>query len=290
MGVEDVNVDELLEGIESPAAERPMTGGVAPDQPPAEAAAPDPNAWRKDFAWEFDWNGQKVSPDSAEKAKTWLSLGHNYNQRAAELNRERAAWQKEREELTTKYKGFDRYAEFDQYARQNPQWWQHVEQQWNQRGQQGVDPSLQPLLDRLQKAETFIEQQQRLKAEQTQREQDQALDAEISEIRKQYPNIDLSSVDETGKPLEYRILAHANEHGINSFRAAFRDYLHDRLVEESKAQGLAQQAKDKELAAKKGLLGTTQAPTKGLKPASNVRGKSYGDLASEALQEFGIQS
>lgn len=268
------------------------TAAASTETPTATPTAP--SDWRQGFQWEIDYNGQKISPDSADKAKTWLSLGHNYSQRAAELNRERATWQKEREELATKYKSYDRFANLDEYARQNPEWWKHVEQSWEQRGSFNVDPNLKPVLEpvlnRLQQTESFLQQLQQERAQAQLKEEDQALESEIGEIRKQHPNIDLSAADETGRSLEYRILAHANQTGIKSFRAAFRDYLHDKLVEDSVAQRLTQQAKEKEQKAKAGILGTTPAPTKTVNRAQNLRGQSYDALAQEALRELGLNN
>lgn len=279
-----------MESIEAPQPERPMSGGEP--APGADAPAPQPQDWRQSFSWELDVNGQKVTPDSAEKAKTWLQLGHNYSQRAAELNKREAEWQQKLRQAEEHAKRFSLYQEVDDHARQNPQWWEHVQNSFQQRGQPQVDPSLapilNPLLERLQGMEGFVQTLQQQKQVEEQQRQDQALEAEIGEIRKQYPNIDLNAVDETGRSLEFRILKHATENGIQSFRAAYRDYLHDKLVEESKAQALAQHSQSQREAAKAGVLGKTQAPTKGLRAVESVRGKSYDALAGEALRELGI--
>jgi len=278
-----------MEGIEQPAA--PRAEGGAEAAPGAETAPAQTAAdWRQSFDWKFAANGQEVTPDTADKAKTWLSLGYNASQTLAEVKRERAQWAKEREELQSKYKGYDRFAELDQYARQNPDWWKHVQGQWEQRSAYGQDPNLAPILQRLQQTEGVLQEWQQREAERKQAEQDQALEAEIESIRKQYPKIDLGSVDESGRSLEWRVLKHANDNGIQTFRAAFRDYLHDRLVQEAQAQGREAIAKDTQAKVKQGVLGTTQVPTKGLSQAQNVRGKSYDQLTQEALAEFGITS
>lgn len=290
---EEIDVDGLMADIEAPTPDRAMTGGdTAPTAAPAATAAP--TDWRQGFDWSFDHNGQKVAVDSAEKAKTWLSLGHNYSQRAAELNRTQAQYAQRERELADKYKGYDRFSELDDYARKNPDWWNHVQKGWQERQTHGIDPSLapvlQPVLQRLQQTESFLENLQQQQFQEKQAKEDQALEAEIGEIRKANPNIDLAAKDETGRSLEDRVIRHANEQGIRSFRAAFRDYLHDRLVEEAKISGRAAIARDTQAKAKAGVLGQTPAPVKGLQPAQNVRGKSYGQLAKEGLAEFGITS
>lgn len=284
---EEINTDELLEQIEAPAPERAMGGG----EPPAAAAPADPADWRQGFDWSFDAKGQKVAVDSADKARTWLSQGYAFSQNQAALNAERAQIQRQRQESEAKYKGFDRYAEVDDYARKNPQWWDHVNSQFQSRGQPQLDPNLapiiNPLLERLQGMEGFVQTLQQREQQQEIQRQDQELESEIESIRKKHPTIDLNALDETGKSLESRVLRHGTENGIHSFRAAFRDYFHDKLMEETKAQTLTQQNVGQKQAVKAGILGTTPAPTKGLKPASSRR-SSYDDLAAEALKELGI--
>lgn len=262
-----------------------MTGGEAPE--PTPEAQPDPNAWRSSFDWTLDVNGQKVAVDSADKAKTWLQQGHNYSQRVADLNAKERDWQQKLRDAEDRVKGYGRFDEVDRYAKQNPDWWKFVEQQYESRGQQQLDPTLAPLLQRLQSLEGFVQQTQTAEQERIQKDQDQALNAEIQSIRSTHPNIDFGSVDETGKTLEWRVLHHANENGINSFRAAFRDYLHDKLVEEAKAQGRVAIAQGQQEAAKKGIIGKTPTPTKAQAPVS-VKGKSYDQVTQDALKAFGI--
>lgn len=284
---EEINVDELLSSIETPTPERAMTGGS--EEPKAEeapAAAPEPQAW-DGKPWEFDWNGKKIAPDSQEKARTWMAQGYNYSQRMGELNKTHAQRMAEAEarakaaaELEER---FSPYSKVDEYAQKNPQWWQHVLKQYEAAQQNGqpVDPALaaviKPLEEKLGKYDAYFQQMEQAKAaeaqakaaEEQQRE-DTALVGEIESIRKQYPNIDLSAADPaTGETLELRVLKHAQAIGTGSFKAAFRDYLHDTLVEQAKANGREAIAKEAQANAKKGILGKTPAPVKsGAKPVN----------------------
>lgn len=281
---EEIDADKLLEEIESPT---PPTDEAA--APPEQAAAP---AWNGD-EWGFEWNGKKIVPDSRDKVMQWQSLGYNYSQRMGELNKTHAQKMAEIEERAKQYQGYDRYKSVDEYARTNPQWWEHVEKSYQARDvPQNLDPSLapvlNPLLERLNQTESVLGQWQQEKQQQEYERQDQALDTEIDEIRKTFPNIDLNSVDPaSGETLELRVLKHAGQLGTSSFRAAFRDYFHDKLIELSKASALESAAKEKEANAKKGILGNSRAPVKGITPAQNIRGKSYDQLAQEALAEMG---
>jgi hypothetical protein len=291
------DIDQILSEIEQPSEGIPMTGDeAAPAQEPAAgapSAEPAPSPWDPK-PWEFDWNGKKVAPDSQEKARTWMSQGYNYSQRMAEINRQR----KEIEDLSGRYRGYDRYSEVDQYAKQNPQWWDFVEKQWAQRGQQqpqgqNIDPAMQSVLAPLQQELAQLKEwrDQQLQERQKQEEQrfDEVLSKDIASIREQNPNIDFDAVDQSGKTLELRILEHANQIGTASFRAAFRDYLHDQILESAKAQKLAAEAKAPQVAKERGILGVSPTPKKApsSRPAQ-VKGRSWDDLAKVAMEDLGI--
>lgn len=302
---QEINVDQLLADIEAPAGERPMTAEApTPGEAPAEAApaAAEGPTWNG-TEWEFEVNGKKVAPDSRDKAKIWMSQGYNYSQRMGELNKTHAerlaAIQAQELSLKEKYSGYDRYTAIDEYARQNPEWWAHVEKNYQTRDTFNVDEKLQPILnpivERLNKTESMLtqwqqEQQQKQQEAQLQR-QEAELDAEINEIREKFPKIDLTSADPaTGESLELQIYKHASKIGTHSFKVAFKDYCHDKLIDLAKADALENAAKDKQKQAKNGVLGQTTAPVKGLKPTVNTKA-AWNDPqfdAQQILKEMGI--
>jgi hypothetical protein len=298
---QEINVDQLLADIEAPAAERPMSAG---ETPPAEGQAPAPEGptWNGS-EWEFEVSGKKVVPESRDKLKIWASQGYNYSQRMGELNRTHAerlaAIQAQELSLKEKYSGYDRYQTIDDYARENPQWWEHVQKNYQTRDTFAVDEKLQPILnpivERLSKTESMLtewQQQQQAKQESEKLARDnEALDAEIKAIRDEYPNIDLSAADpETGETLELQIYKHATKIGTSSFAVAFRDYLHPKLIDMARASALENAAKDKQKQVKNGVLGQTSAPVKGLKPTVNTKA-AWNDPQFDAqniLQEMGM--
>jgi hypothetical protein len=284
------NVDQVLADI---AAGKEI-GASATEQAPEATEQP----W-SGKEWEFDWNGKKIVPDSPDKIKTWMSQGYNYSQRMGELNKTHAQRMAEAEakdraarEIEQKY---GRYAEVDQYAQENQDWWAHVQRSFQTREAQGVDPTIAnvvaPLQEKLGALEQIIQSQQEAQAQaqleaEYQRE-DQALDAEIDAIRKSHPNIDLSARDESGETLERRILAHCQEIQTKSFRAGFRDYLHDQLVVQSQANAKLQAVRGTQAAARAGVLGKSPAPTKELKPVDPRASWSDPSLSVQAaLEEF----
>lgn len=284
-----IDVDALLNEVEAPATERPMSEEAPTTEAAPEAATSD---WKGDD-FGFDWNGKRIVPDSREKLLQWQSLGYNYSQRVGELNKTHAQRMAELDEKAKQYQGYDRYSEIDSYAKQNPDWWQHVQSAYQGRDTQQINPELQPvlnpLLERLQATESVLSQWQQEKQRQEMEAQDKALDADIQSTREAYPTIDLSAVDPaTGETLELRVLKHARELGTQSFKTAFRDYFHDKLIDMAKSQALETAAKEKQDLAKRGILGKSPTPTKGINPATNFRQKSYDQLTQEALAELGL--
>lgn len=285
MAPDDHDVDALLANLDN-------EGGDAPPTPETPAAPPVEDKWAAPDWAQFEWNGKKVAPDSADKAKTWLSQGYNYSQRMEEHKKA----QKALEQTAAKYKGYDRYDEINKYASTNPGWMEFVNQQWQAKTQAPpsaalppeLEPVLNPLLERVSKFDAFLAEQEEIKVAEQTKKHDEALESEIESIRKKYPNIDLTSADVTGVPLERRVLQHANATGIPSFRAAFHDYMSDRLGELASANGREAVVKTQQQAAKTGLLGKTPAPVKGVQAAQNVKAMSYEQLKQEALAELGI--
>ncbi len=273
-----------------------ILASVAPEDAPAgEAAAPSAAPTWDRAAWEFEANGKKFSPETREQAMTWMSQGRNYSQRAFEHNNAVKAWERQKSEAEAKYKGYDKYSEIDNYARSNPDWWSHVTQSWQTRGQpsaQGqpqqpdLSSVLNPIQSELQEIRSWRQQQLDTERQRDVERADQALSTEIEEIRGQHANIPFDTPDESGKTLEQRVIDHAIKINTSSFRAAFRDYYHDKLVESAKAQNLSAQAKAPAIAAKKGILGVSSVPTKGDDKPVNTKGRTYDELNRLAQQEF----
>lgn len=302
MTVERDEVDELLESIERPEEGIPMTGPDAVSGEPAHQT-PAADQWNAQ-EWEFDWNGKKVAPDSREKARTWMSQGHNYSQRMAELNMQRQSWDKDKASLEAKYKGYDRYSSIDEYAKKNPEWWAHVEKAYETRGQapsQAVqqDPALQaalqPLMQELNQLRDFVSEakadKERLRQEQEQAELkrfDEALSADIKSIREAHPNIDFDAVDQSGLTLEKRILDHAAEIGTAKVSAAFWDYCHPQILESAKATSLSAKAKEEQTNKQAGILSKSPTPRRIADGPVDHRGKSYDDITRMVAEEYGI--
>lgn len=283
----DFDVDSLMDQVDSREGyEIPMTAEPAPV---ANKAAPQVEEKPTPTEFEFEARGKQIKTAISDpRVKQWLQQGYDYAQRIEEFNRQQ-------EQFSTVQKEYDeKYKPIDEYVRQNPQFWEHVVQSWNQKEQlsnhdQIPEPmvrELQSLKSEFSKVNQFVEQQQQ-KEMQAQREKEELqLTNEIESIRKLYPDLDLSLVDESGKSLEYRVLEYATQHNIPSFKTAFNDFNHDRLMKLAEERGKQAVQKEIQKKTKLGLLGTTPTPKAGLSESTDYRSKSYSALADEALSEL----
>lgn len=239
--------------------------------------------------WAFKVAGKDVIPKSRDEVRNWAQLGYGANHRISELNKQLGEWKTKEKQLNELH---GKYNEIDDYVRKNPQFWQHVMNSWQNRAQAISDPN-NPLAqtvgqlanqvqDLVQYKQTIEQQQQTYRMKQ---EDDQYLNT-FEDLRKSYPQIDLVTPDENGKTKEYHMLEYALQNGIKNLKTAFRDYFHDDLVKIAAEQAKVKVAKDRQKDTKLGILGRSTTPTKGI--SSDHKGKSYNDLANEALAELGL--
>jgi hypothetical protein len=262
--VTNESVDQIYNDVMSPASsDIPMSQ----DAPKSE--------------FTFTANGKEINANKDEVLK-WASQGHDYSQKMQEFKTQR-------EEFDTTSA---RYKEIDEYATANPDWFEHVEQAYKNRDNTQGDSSDEeksPELQRIEAVEQFINETKAAKQFEARQEEDKLLDMEVKSIREQYPNLDWNSKDEkTGHTLEMKVMNHAQTIGTNSFRAAFRDHMHDNLINGAKETGKELVSQDLAKKTKLGLLGQSPTPTQGITKAVNHKNKSYDDLTNEALDELGI--
>jgi hypothetical protein len=117
-----------------------------------------------------------------------------------------------------------------------------------------------------------------------------ALDAEVQDIRKQYPDQPWDVLDENGQSLEMRVYDHAIKNGIQSFKTAFRDLMHDNLVKYHADKAREAAVKELQAQRKQGLIGVSTAPQVQNPMAAPKKFTSYDDAANAALAELGIQA
>lgn len=232
-------------------------------------------------------DGKQVKAN-LDKIKQWASMGHGAPTKIGQLNNRI----KELESVETKFK---QYSEIDNYAKTNPDWWKHIETSWQTRSQANPNsvPDADPLLNEIKTLKEELSSIKSFKDEITHervankiKSEDDALNTEINSIENNYPDIDFITPDETGKSLQTKILEHAQSNGITSYRAAFRDLFHDNLVKMAQEKGKEALLKDRQTKTRLGVISESSNKTKGLKPVTNLKSKSYDMLLQEGLQEL----
>lgn len=283
--------DEIQQILNEVQAEQPAPAQqAAPTAQPAQQAAPveQPQQTKR---WGINWNGRDIYTDKFDTFKQWAQQGYDYSQKMEAFNKERTTWEE-------KVKAAEPWQKYDEYAKANPGWWEHIQQQWEQRDQyamQGQNPDVQNVVQRLvaeklAPVENFIKQWDDFQQNERANKADEQLRGEVDHIAKQYPGIPLNTVDASGKTLEMKVLDYASEHGIPSFKAAFFELMHDKVVEMERVKAREEALKSVQQTRKAGIMGESPTPQTAANGAAHNynRGSSYNDLAKQALQELGI--
>jgi hypothetical protein len=241
--------------------------------------------------FEYQASGKTVKEDLETILKR-ASQGYNYAQLVNEHKGMVDSFSKERDQHLAQLGVWKQY---DEYANQNPQWAEFVKSQWESRQsygqpqsefghqqQQGSDihPEVRAFMDEYRSNQRVAQEQA----------EDAALHEQIQSVQKDFPDFDLSYSDpSTGQSLELQIIEHAKAHGINSFKAAFKDYMFDKIIE--KRITSAKEATAKELAnrTKQGFISKSDTS---LNDIGSKGFKSSGSLHDDLIQgamELGIQ-
>lgn len=261
-------------------------------KPNEDAIYQDPTATKTESAPPDDYEltvGGKQIKATRDQVLKWASMGYNAPNEIGKLNKEVSSW-KQREAELNQLK--ERYGQVDEYVKQNPRFWDHVMQTYQQKEQLFSDPTdpmattlrdLQAQVQDLVQYKSQIEQQQ---AQARMAQEDQELEGEFNKLKETYPAIDFVTPDESGKTLEYKVLEYAAQNGIKKLTTAFRDFYYPELEKMIKSSAKEEAVKEKMKNTKMGILGITPQPTK--KVATDHRGKSYDQLAQEIISEFGL--
>lgn len=256
----------------------------------AAPAAPTNNTIQE---YEYTARGQKIK-EPIDMILKRASQGYDYAQNVADLR-------KQREELEGTYSP---YKQIYEAAQNNPEWWQQITKAYSEQGYNQQDdnqPQHDPndpqaallgnvekmINEKLSKVENFMNETLAEKNLRLRQEEDDRLNKEIEDVRKQYAQQDFTTPDETGKTLEYKVLEYASKNGIKSFKTAFRDFYFDQLMAKTETAGKEKALAEMQKRTKLGLLGESPTPRKQISE-SDHRGKSYSDLASEAIAELGL--
>lgn len=237
-----------------------------------------------DALYEYKASGQTVK-EPLKQILQRASMGYHYAQQMAEFNKTKSEFEAKQKEFSPK---MQMYEQVDQWATENPDLWQNILQNYQQRNQpQDLDPmvkeALSPLQTQLQQLTDFMQDFQANQQVQKQQAEDDALGKEIDQVKDQYKDLDWASADETGKTLEMKVLEYADQNSIPSFRAAFSDFYLPKLLSRERERGKQEAAKRVQKNSKLGIIGISPTPKNSQKVDHSQL--NYNQLAEMALAE-----
>jgi hypothetical protein len=260
--------EELLQQVEG----QQQSASIQDAAPPA---APDPS--KQEYAITV---GGKEVKGTIDQLRKWASMGYEAPNKIGQLNQQLEQW-KQKEAQFKEWQ--EKYSAVDEYAKQNPQWWNHVTKNWEQVSQQMNENN--PLLQELNSLKATVQDLAQYKNNIVMQQEDKVYEEEKSKITQQFPDVDLHSPGEDGKSLEYKVLEHAQKMGIKNFTTAFRDFYHDEIVKRASEKAKEQVVKEKQTKSRLGIVGQTAQP---ITKQFDVRGKSYNQLAEDIFKELNL--
>lgn len=260
----ELSASEMLSSVSSePTTTEPNTTNVVEGQNPAAQAAPKP-WWAEKLTEEVEYGSKKIK-EPLEMVFKRAELGYNYAQRAHQLNQKEEHYKT----LDQRVKELSRWNEYDEYAKQNPDWAKHVEESWANKdnlvqSNQGQNTELLTLKQKLQELEKFKEEFVQEKTSLKAQAEDKQFGEEIESVGKNF-GVDLSQSDEQGQTLEWRVLEHMKNLGLDGskkghFTAAFKDMYFDNLVGKEKESVKEQYAKKQAELKQAGIRGISRTP------------------------------
>lgn len=290
----DDDVDQMLAAFER--GEDDFTPGGGEAEAPVEQAQSDTEQAVDDWLkreFEYHANGKQVK-EPLEMILKRASQGYNYAQHMEALKQEQATLQQTIEQKAQEYIA-QKYGQIDEFARQNPEWMDYVNQQFQLAKQNGElarnpdDPVQREIAALKQQISDLTNQTKTFQEQERAKKEDEQLSQEITAVHEKYKDIiNPQETDQFGQSVEMQVLLHAKQTGIKSYRAAYLDLFHDRLLGAAESKGKEALLKEQEKRREKGFIGRTPTPTQGITQAQNVRSRSWGDLEREALEELGV--
>jgi hypothetical protein len=288
-----------LDAIPQNAAEaEALIGAFGEADVPAESAPP---AAPPTDEFVINYKG-KEERYPREKIISFAQQGRDYAEKMAAFNQERGRWS----QLEQEYNGaksqwaqveqrLKNYSDIEAYQKQDPQWWQHVNESYQQklseRGQGGTVALPPEVQEKISQFDQFMSSVTKEREEAQRVKDDQALDLQVSSYRDKYPQFDWGQVDENGQNLEHRILKFAMENGLSKpehFQIAANNYLFDEHVKRAGHAAKEGVGKHLEKVTKLGLGPITNQPTQRMQQVRNVASKDWNEIGEEAKAALGL--
>lgn len=230
-----------------------------------------------------------------EKVTEYAQKGFDYETKMREIKAQKSEFEEQKKAYEEQFETFKQereyWSEIDQYMSDNPRFAQIVQEQWaREKGSNYTPPSpeVQALNKTIEELKGRLDSQDKERMERSTQRAQESLEKSIAGYKESKNFLDWESKDEFGNSLQDRIEEFAVKKEIKSFSDAANLLLHDQLLKHTALKAKEDAAKELQKQKKLGLGPVTDSPqNKG--SVSGYRGsQSYSDLASEALQELGI--
>lgn len=266
------------EAEEAPAEQNESGGEPAVDREQAK---------NDEFSFEIDGRSYKFNSQDLQK---YVAEGLKATQKYEEIYSLQNKIAQEKAELERKVGESKHLLELDNWARENPELYHRMQLEYeNQRngGQFGeVPPYLAKFVADLNEVRAKLNEVDQIKQEHIRKQSDEALQKEIDTYKGKYSDFDWNSPDQSGLTLEQRIINHALQNGIQTFRAAANDYLIDEVAKRKEFKAKEEVAKTIQKNNKLGLL-EQKSEKYTPKPINPRKLKSY-DAVNEFILKNGV--
>lgn len=251
---------------------------------------------------EYKANGKPVR-ETLEQALNRSSQGYNYAQLLSEFKQKEPTYQKQIEELGGQLKNLDKFRQYDEYAKQNKAWADHVDNMWKNKEQfnnADLDPN-DPVTKKLASFEQMLQNFSNQFGEKIQKydqvvtaqemaKDDLSFNKEVETVTQGFKHVDFDTKDESGKSVKTYVMEHMVSKQIPNFRTAFLDLYHDQLLAQHEQSLRDKHAKETQKRTKEGIIGVKSTPNGSDKsaPVSNIGSKSWDELAMLGKKELGF--
>lgn len=241
-----------------------------------------------------------------EKILAFANQGRDYNEKMQAFNQQKTRWT----QLEQEYNGaktqwaqveqrLKNYSDIEAYQKQDPAWWQHVNESYEQRmqerggGQHGAPAAALPpeVAKQISDFNEFMTSQKQREQVEVAAREDQALDLQVSSYREKYPQFEWDKVDENGLNLEKRVLQYMSDNGLTKpeqFPLAANNFLLDEHLKRAGHAAKDGVGRHLEKVTKLGLGPITTQPSLKIQQVRNVANKDWNEIAEEAKAALGV--
>lgn len=248
------------------------------EEPVAPVQEPPVSDWTPDqFAYKY--KGNVYYPKDKDHLIALAQKGHAFETNQEQLNRQL----REIEEHKQKY---DPYKQLDEFASQNPQFWNKVQELYGQ-FQNGnlqqdqtnqIDITQHPAFKELQKKNEEIA---RRMEEDDIRKADEEIDRQLNSLMDKHKQYDWKT-DEGYGNLGVRVMRHALEKGYPDIESAFNNLMGDDMRIRAEMESKKKAAEEQKKSNKAGIVAGQMIQPKA--KAVNTSKMDWGDITSMVLQ------